>query len=126
MREITDQNKNREKTYWLILTAMSLCVCILSYQLYVKSDKKVSAYEENISADVFASKVQVTEHEPLFYVAAENASVKVQDLRAEKTYILLKNVDLRTMRNIDRELFESGFYLYSEEELQKLLEDYSS
>ena len=63
---------------------------------------------------------------PLFWVSVRDGSVKVEDLSDANATILLKNIDIRTMRNVDRVRFETGFYLYSEEELVNLLEDYSS
>jgi len=115
--------------YWILclfLILLSVCVCILSCQLYGSNSKKVSKTESFLISPADTSFEQRTSESPLFHVLAWEGIVKVEDLTEEDTCILLKNIDVRTMRNADRERFETGFYLYSEEELAKLLEDYSS
>ena len=96
---------------------------ILFFLLYVETFKKVSEIEP-VNGKNESTVLPVSS--PRFYISVQGGVVNAEDLENRKEQIPLKNIDLRTMRDLDRRLFETGFYLYSEEELIALLEDYSS
>lgn len=106
---------------YLILLFVSFF--ILFFLLYVETLKKVSETEP-VSEKVESAAMSLSS--PRFYISVQGGVVNAEDLENQKERIPLKNIDLRTMRDLDRRYFETGFYLYSEEELIALLEDYSS
>ena len=118
----------KSKKKWICLTAVvvAMSFSMLFCKLYVMRPKKVSTDTSNIQSTQILYEQASINQAPMFWVSAYDGRVKVEDLSDANASILLKNVDIRSMRNVDRVRFETGFYLYSEEELVNLLEDYSS
>jgi len=119
------QNKTFGFMFFVFGIALLICICLLSCKIYVSYVKKVSFPHTNLQN---VSELNMVSHseDPMFFVSVQSGVVKVQSCHDENIGFLLNNIDIRTMRNVDKYRFESGFYLYSEEELSKLLEDYGS
>jgi len=63
---------------------------------------------------------------PLYIVKIAGDEVRAEAPDNPSNYILLKNIDPRTMRETDRAALTRGIEIYSMEELQYFLEDFGS
>ena len=126
MQNMTNRFYVRERIYQLLLMFLFTAVYVLAYQLYDVKQEKVSSSEEIFTAVSVLEENLPLGQTPIYYVSLHGDVVYVRSLLDQTRSFLLKNIDARTMRVMDAERFENGFYLYSEEDLSQLLEDYGS
>jgi len=83
-----------------------------------------AAWNEYVRADMPGE--TLPKREILYIVRIAGDEVRAEKPDNPKNYILLKNIDPRTMRETDRAALMRGIEIYSHEELQYFLEDFGS
>lgn len=101
----------------LIISAMTMSICIS-----IRSEIRNGILQDDIKSEIPISNLDIDE---IKYIAEiENGYVVVKSVSGEKISVL--NVPIKLMSPEDREYFENGAYIYSDSELDELIDDFSS
>ena len=112
--------------YEATMLILAFILCIVTIQLYVVKKEKISLELDLEHLEVQQVESSMIQPVPKYLIVAQQGVVKVLHYADESEYMLLPQLDLRTMRNEDRKLLENGILVYSDQEVKEFLEDYGS
>lgn len=121
-----------------LIVSAGLFLCALTYAVQICAPS-LHRYETQESASEFQPSVPVFQHPPapvssssaveptaLYKVCLVEDGVRLMTAGREDDYRILTAINPRTLRQSDRLMLEQGIWLFSQGELQKFLEDFSS
>ncbi|MDP4108980.1 MAG: hypothetical protein Q8878_03015 [Bacillota bacterium] len=122
----------KEKNGYLLAATLSVAALLFTAViLAVLPDKKMNTPNSSISAPHAQEQkespaAEEKEAEGKYIMKMYNGNVAVYDASAQDSPLYVTGIDGRTLRDADREAFEKGVVVGSDEELASMLEDYGS
>lgn len=109
-----------KKNKLIILVIMvAVTIIIVSLLLSVSSNKEKTAPNQNINHSSSTTSIQ-----PIYILKEYNGNIAVYRYGETQPIDILSEIVYYSLPKYDREQLKKGIYIYSEAELQRLIEDF--